>query len=156
MIEIRILDENKDESLLDTAWKWEREAPEWFKEVQSAHKETFIEFLTSAKTELLAGIFIDNNLSAVIRFVPQDGMHELHLMAKRGTDFNLLLEACKSIKEYVFERGVEILGGWVARVNRPVIKLYRLLGFAHLDNRTEGTVRGKPAEWWYFEARKSC
>lgn len=153
---IRILDERRDEGLLREAWAWASDAPEWFREVQSAHKESLGEFLKTAHEELIVGIFENEKVVAVVRFVPQmfgeTGLHELHLMAKRKTDFNSLFQACASIKQFVAERGLIKLGGWIAKKNRPIVKLYEMLGFKHHgDMRTEGTIHGKPAIWLFYE-----
>ncbi len=153
---IRILNEQSDAELLREAWAWAETMPDWFKEVQAEHKETLNDFLDAAKDELIIGVFTECGLSAVIRFVPQmAGLYELHLMAKRGTDFEVLLNACQSIKFYVFDHGFRHLGGWAAEKNRPVVRLYRQLGFSQsADFKMQGTIHGKTAKWLFFEAKK--
>lgn len=152
-VSIRILDETKDRSILETAWNWSQGAPNWFKNALAVHKETLKDFLHESANELIIGIFIDNEPQSVVRFVPMaNGLYELHLMAKRKTDFNILLQACESIKQYVFDNGIKRLGGWIPARNRHIVRLYKLLGFNQRGQIVrEGTFHGRDIVWVYFE-----
>lgn len=155
MVEIRILNEIKDESLLREAWSWAAEMPDWFQTSKSSHKETLESFISGASEELIIGVLIDSQINAVVRIVPFGPVHELHLMAKMGMDWQVLANAGLSMRNYVFERGLTKLGGWVPRANRPITKLYRHLGFEYHGLKCyQGTIHGKAAEWRFYQSQK--
>ncbi len=151
---IRILDETKDVEELKTAWSWFEETPAWFKESLASSKETLADFLRSAENELLIGIF-EKQITAVLRIVPQNGVYELHLMAKRRTDWGILVQAFASVRDFLSERGIDKFGGWIPKKNRAIIRLYRSLGFQYNGIRCfQGKTHGKIIEWYYFSLTK--
>lgn len=156
-VTIRILHERSDRKLLRDAWRWINDFPEWFRDSFNIHKESLSQFLLDSKNELLIGIFIDNQISSVIRFVPMhNNLYELHLMTKRGMDFEVLFRACLSIKAYVFDHGMTRIGGWIPTKNRHIIKLYKMLGFYQRGEiKKQGMIKKTVGVWCYFESNKS-
>jgi hypothetical protein len=152
---IRILNEQKDIELLREAWAWRDSAPQWFKSLNTEN-ETWDEFIANAHEELLIGIF-DESLLAVIRLVQHRlGLFELHLMTRRKADWNILLQAGLSAKQYLFDKKVaQTFFGWIPRRNKGIVRLYRALGFVHNGERCyKGQTHGRPIEWLLFQSNR--
>lgn len=127
MTEIRLINENETE-LLTTAYHWSDDAPDWFRQHQE--EESLDDFL-SIGDRLYYGVFADE-LTAIVRLTPFSNMiFNIDLFAKRKTDWQILCEAGKSMKEYLFDNGVNGFFGWISSKNRAVIRLYEALGFSH-------------------------
>lgn len=140
-MEIKLLDEKKDVELLREAWSWSDASARWFREANDAWKETFEDFLKSAKDEMLFGVYAEE-LTAVIRLIPAGGqIYVIHLYAKRKTPLEVLVSAGNTLKEYLYNKGVNGFFGWIPTRNRSIIRLYEMLGF-----RFSGYRQYKPGE----------
>jgi hypothetical protein len=146
------MDAERDAEDLRIAWGWMDSSPRWFRESLATWKETLDEFIEDAEREMIYGIYLEGEITAVIRFIPdKNQMFDLHLYAKRKTPFDVLLQGCRSIKAYLFDKGVKGLYGWINTRHRGVIRLYRELGFTDNGAReTKGEAHGRPLEWMNF------
>lgn len=137
--------------LLETAFHWADEMPDWYKEFQQIHLETFDSFIGTGN-QLFIGVF-QGELRALARFVLcPNGIYDIHLYVKRKTDPEMLFNACQSIMYYLFDQGIKGLSGWVPSKHRGIVNLYKNLGFTNNGIRCfEGKVKGKLVEWLYFE-----
>lgn len=154
--EIRLLDEGKDKGLLEEAWGWQDDAPQWFRESQDSEKETLSDFLETAGEKLLYGIF-DDGLTAVIRLNPfNNKVFSIDLFAKRKTDWTLLCEAGKSLQMWLFDNQIANgFFGWIPSRNRSIIKLYNALGFIHNGVICyKGKYHNRPCRWLLMTAEK--
>lgn len=156
---IRIVSESET-MLLRTAWGWADDAPDWFREFRNIHPETLEMFLESAKADLLIGVFCPD-IRALARFqLCSTGFYDIHLYVKRKTDPEVLFNACESIMLYLFDNGIKGLSGWIPRMHRSIVNLYKKLGFTYngircfegnIKRTVHGVTRPKVVEWYYFE-----
>lgn len=148
---IRLLDPEKDMDLLREAWDWRDDAPRWFQESLAIDKESWDDFVSGSKDEWHYGIFSDG-LMAVVRLIQSSPrVFNIHLSARRKTDFEVLLTAGKSIRDYLFDKGVLGFYGYLPTVNRGVSKLYEELGFTDTGIRVfKGQIRGRVGELKHY------
>ncbi len=139
----------QDESLLAEAYHWQDTMPQWFRDSQNAWKETEEEYLEASKSELNYGVFLEDILVAVIRLIEvYPSVFNAHLMVKRGTSLETLIEAAKCLKDYLFHNGVYSLYGYIWNKNRGVCKLYEAIGFHDSGVRCyKGKIKGRLAQW---------
>lgn len=149
---IRLLNIDKDMPIITEAWNWRFTAPKWFRESLDIWKEDFDEMLAAMPNELHYGVFVDDQPTAVIRLIEERGqIFNIHLSAKRKTDFEVLLQAGSSVRDYLFDRGVKSFYGFLPTVNRGVSHLYERLGFTDTGIRIyKGTIRGKTGEFKHY------
>lgn len=117
-----------DAELLTTAFRWQDQAPRWFQDSQEP--ETLDEFIASEERSLFYGVFAPD-LTALVRLSPIAGRMLLaDLFARRGTDLEMLTNACASIQQFLIATDVTNgFVGWIPEMNRPIRRLYADLGF---------------------------
>lgn len=148
MVAIRLLNPQNDLPLFREAWNWRYQAPKWFQESLEIFKESWDEHVIRISTELHYGIFIDENLVAVVRLTETyPHIFNIDLSAKRKTSPQILLQAGSSIRDFLFDQGVKGFYGWLPVQNRGVAWLYRSLGFFDTGEKIyKGRIHGKLAE----------
>lgn len=158
--EIRLLDETKDADLLRMAWSWKEDAPKWFRDSVMVENETFEDFIKSAKDEILFGVFNaeyyhfkEPEPTAVIRLTAHFlDTYQIHLMAHRATDWQVLAQAGLSVKKYLEERGASFFG-WIPARNRGIVRLYKFLGFVNKGVKCyRGKMRNRAILWLLMES----
>lgn len=149
---IRLLNIDNDLELFREAWSWRYAAPKWFQEALDIFKETFEEYLEAIPNELHYGVFIEGEISAIVRLVEiGPRVFNTHLYAKRKTDFGMLLEACQAIRDHLFAQGAIAYIGWIPSNNRSIARLYENLGLRETGMRCfKGTIRGRLAEFRHY------
>lgn len=152
--EIRLI---TDEKILATAYSWADDSPSWFRETLDIWKETLAEYIKASKNEFNYGVFIDDEVVAVVRLVEyQPFVFNLHLYVKRGADFEVLLQAGRSLRDYLKDKGAKGFFGWLPSMNRSVARLYKELGFTETGLKIyKGQIRGKTVEWRHY-AKSYC
>lgn len=148
---IRLLHPEKDKDVLTEAWNWREGSPKWFQESLDIFKETFEDYMKSVPNELHYGVF-DESPMAVIRLIETEPyIFNIHLAARRGADFEALVQAGTSIRDYLFDNGVKGFFGWLPSVNRGVSKLYKALGFQDTGLRIfKGRIHGRTIEFIHY------
>lgn len=149
MPEIRLLNIDKDMDVIKTAWGWRDTAPRWFRELLDVYKEPWSEYVENFPNELHYGVFTDGEPQAIVRLIEaHPWIYNLHLSAKRKTNFGVLVQAGLSLRDYLFDQGIHGFYGNIATINRGVCKLYEALGFIDTGRRTvKGTIHGKDVVW---------
>lgn len=159
-VHFRRLDPEADVECFRLAYGWDRDAPRWYREMDSVFGDyTFDEYVAKAReaTQINVGLFegtemfamITTNLVAATTDPVQYGVYDLHLAAARHAGAEKIVGAFASIRRQMFEDlNALALYGWVASVNRPLVSLSRRLGFVP-DGLLmfKGMVRGKVIRW---------
>jgi hypothetical protein len=148
-MEVRLLNLEKDLDIVQEAWTWADTAPRWFRETLAITKESWEEYLANFPNELHYGVFVEDQPTAIIRLIEAAPfIFNLHLSAKRKTDFRVLVEAGLNLRDHLFEHGIIGFYGHLPVMNRSVSKLYEALGFEDTGVRSvDGQIRGKDVEW---------
>lgn len=142
---LRLLDVDKDKDLLIEAYDWRLTAPAWFRKCLDIFKETKEEYLENAKDEMHFGVFEDEEMKAVIRLVQdRPGVLNIHLSAKKGADIEMILAAGETLRDLLFEKGVQSFFGYLPTLNKGISKLYEALGFHDTGIRVyKGQIHNK-------------
>lgn len=146
----------EDKGLLREAFEWARNSPQWFRDMDAVYPfKDFDEYYEAACGPLQIDYAVfDNDLIGIFTIAQvSTGIFNVHVEAKRGASLRVLTEAACVIRDKLFEAGVVELFGWVARVNRGVMRLGLMCGFKP-DGVTmfKGQYKGRVIEW----KRLSC
>lgn len=137
----RRLDPDRDVERFRRAYGWDRDAPRWYSEMDAVFGDyAFDEYVAKARevTQVNIGLFegeemfamITTNLVAMTTTPAPSGVYDLHLAAARHAGAEKIVRAFISIRRQMFEDlNALALYGWVASVNRPLMRLSRRLGF---------------------------
>lgn len=149
---IRLLDHEKDMPVLEEAWNWRNSAPQWFRDSLDIFKESWEEFLVAVPDELHYGIFVDEKPTAVVRLIEAyPAVYNIHLSAKRKTDFNIILDYGLRLRNFLFENEVKGMYGWIVKENRGVCHLYEQLGFTDTGIRCyKGMIGNRLGEFRHY------
>lgn len=159
-VHFRRLDPEADVECFRLAYGWDRDAPRWYREMDSVFGDYSLnEYVAKAReaTQVNIGLFegreifamITTNLVAMTTDPTASGVYDLHLAAARHAGAEKIVRAFESIRRQMFEDlNALALYGWVASVNRPLVRLSRRLGFKP-DGLLmfKGSVRGRVIRW---------
>ena len=154
---IRRLDPFFDVELLRLAHGWDKETPQWYREMDEIFDSTLDEYLARAREETQAniGLFEGDEMFALVYVnLVGSGVLDAHLAVKRKASPEKVLAGIVEIRDSLFRQlNTKIIYAWLARQNRPLVKMVLRCGF-RLDGLTmlKGSIRGKIVEW----VRVSC
>jgi len=148
---IRRLDPVKDEELLKEAYSWDRTRPQWYLDMDAVYgPDDFSSYIRAAKGEqrIDIGMFADELVTVFVLSERSPQRFEVHIMAKRGINNQMIAEAACQIQEQLFQRGAKSISGWIASRNRPLLELARMVGFVKTRlTMMKGSYRGRVIEW---------
>lgn len=159
-LEIRRLDPTADHVLFEQSYQWLIDGPQWRRECEAV-------FGTLDRTKWLAqtytqgrfdiGIFIDQHFAASVGLIVRGtSIYEVHFDAERGTPLEAVIDAGISIRDQMFDYGMQWCYTWIPHWNRPVLAVNKAIGF-HPDNVSmlHGTCRGRLIEWVRYSLRNT-
>lgn len=148
----------QDADLLREACSWDDARPSWYREMDATFSlgtvEDFITQLSDWRNAFM-GIF-NPDLTAIILVVwCEPGRFTAHVMAKHGTDLQLVTTASKSILYDLLDFDLEEVSVWVAERNKSIRKLCASLGLLP-DGVVmwKGSYRGRVIRWLRHSVRR--
>lgn len=155
---IKRLDPIANESLLREAFSWDREAPSWFRQMDSIFGPDDVDdFLKGAQdlANVYLGVFQPSGhiahyplVGVIILTLVSNNRYTAHLCACRGARVEVLAQAAIQVKEDMFNLGMNEVFVFVAEKNRGVRKLCEIIGLQE-DGITmyKGSYRGRVIKW---------
>lgn len=150
-MQIRRLNPVDDESLLREAYLWDRAKPDWYQQMDAVYgPDNFNAYIAAAKGEqrIDIGVFAPELIGVFVLSERTPDNFEVHVMAKRGTDNQILINAAYQIRHQLFQQGAKSISGWVASRNKPLLQLAFMVGFVrtHLT-MLKGAYRERVINW---------
>lgn len=157
-ISIRVIDPAKDEYLLRRAFNWQTDKPTWWRTSMAVWKAgvTLDKYLEYAHhdAQIDIGIFGDDyDFTGLITLAETDekNVFESHIDAPRTARLDELVEGVEIARDFAFQSGTKAIYNYVARMNRPILKLCRKVGFRETNARViYGAIGNKVIEWKEF------
>lgn len=119
---IRRLSPDTDGRLFDEVQRWLDESPSW--------RRTDDPGDPTDPCRIDIGVFVDNCFAADVALVLRSpGVYEVYLDAKRGTSLDVLVEAGRTIRDQMFDYGMQTAFVWVPRQHRTVKAVIKAIGF---------------------------
>lgn len=148
----RLLDTESDVLLFEEAFRWRDTAPKWFQKCMDVWKESFDEYMENRKDELHYGMFEGDEVFAVLRLIQsQPGWFNLHLSARRGADWEKILQVTATLRDWIFDQKILGCYGYIPTINRGICQLYESLGFVDTGIKVfKGVVHGKLVCWKHY------
>lgn len=148
---IRRLNPIDDEVLLREAYEWDKAKPNWFRQMDAVYgPDNFAAYIKAAQGEqrIDIGIFASELIGVFVLSERIPDNFEVHIMAKRGTDNQILANAAYQIRHQLFQQGAKSISGWMASQNKPLLKLAFMVGFVrtHLT-MLKGSYHGRVVQW---------
>jgi len=130
-MELRRLETPQDDPLLRQIAEWDKDVPEWYRQMDSVFGIDSAEGLirlVSAPDNAFIGVFNPTLVGMITLSLAGKNRFAVHLWAKRGASLEVLAEAGYQIREQLVEFGAREIFVWVAEKNRPVRNLCARLG----------------------------
>lgn len=148
-LEMRRLDPERDEYLIQEALSWTGDQPLFFRNAEKAWADRPL----NERADF--GIFENEELIAVITITLEgQGSFDSHLMAKRGTDPQLIAMCVGSVIKQLFQQGMREGWAWPAEKNRGLKRILEATGMKRDGLEIfKGSSHGRPLLWQRYSVR---
>lgn len=155
-LEIRRLRATEDGALFEQSYSWLMDGPQWRRDTEAVFNDLTREAWLAAAhdpTRIDIGVFIDKVFSAdVILTVRGRDVYEVHFEAHRGTPLDAIIEAGRTIRDQMFQHGMQWAYTWTPHWNRAVLAVNKAIGFQPSNvSMWRGTTAGRLIEWVRYE-----
>lgn len=153
---IHRLDPTTDTALFEQSYQWLMDGPQWRRETEavfSSLNHTEWMAATNASDRIDIGVFLDGRFVAdVILTVRGRDIYEVHFDAQRGVSLYVVIEAGKTIRDQMFQYGMQWAYTWTPHWNRAVLAVNKAIGFRPSNvSMFRGSARGRLIEWVRWE-----
>jgi|SRR5688572_298392 len=158
-VDIRRLDPEEDDHLLEEAFGWLMASPSWRKQTEVVFGTLDWDCYQIAAHDpgrVDIGIWTDDKFTAiVILTIRAKGVYEVHFEAAPGTSPEAIIAAGRLIRDQLFGRyHAAMVYTWTPKWNKGVLAIDKAIGFRPTNvTMLHGTCRGRLIEWVNLELR---
>lgn len=131
MIELRILDPQRDLDLFRESYGWR---PKPKRHIQP-DRGSFKDFIDTDPRQIVVGVFNGSFIAAFLLYEWQPAHYEAHFTSKRGTPRESLIEGGKMIRDAFLQNGAQELCAWVTERNIALKGYLEALGFELIESK---------------------
>lgn len=157
---IRRLDPIADECLLRESFEWDAYSPDWYSTSDAIFRPDAIDDylkMTRNDNQVDIGVFNGEMIGLVTFDHKGNGIAEVRLAAKRAASLELLTDAAFQLRHQFFSFGMKAGIVWIAKRNRPIIRLCESIGFVrdgltmyrgvYHRQKLDGSFLNRPILW---------
>ncbi len=147
-----------DSDLLREAYLWDEGRPQWYREADAVFNCGTADDLIAQiddKRKIFVGVFDPDFTAVVIIEWKGDGLFEGHLLARRGTNLETVIESANYLMRDMLQFGMQEVAVWIAEKNRSVRRLCDSIGLLP-DGVVmyKGSYRGRVIRWLRHSIRR--
>lgn len=147
-----------DADVLREAWNWDTGRPSWYRQMdQVFNRGTVEDFVIQLAdpSRAFIGVWSNELYAVVVIQYHGAGVFEGHLLARRGTDIEMIARVVYSLLHDLLDYGLSEAIVWVAERNTSVRKLCARIGFQP-DSvwMWKGAYRNRVIKWERYSIRR--